>query len=278
MKIYISADIEGVTGVVRPEQTLLGGKDYSVARNLMVKEVNAAIEGAIEGGATEIVVCDAHSHQFNLLPELLHRKALLVSGNFKPVSSMLEGLDSSFTGVFLIGYHARAGVRSGVLNHTYYAKEIQNIKVNGIKVGELGINAALAGYYRVPICLVTGDEAVTEEAQALLNNVEAVAVKKSTGKYSAICLHPEVARNKIKTAAKKAVAEIQNKPVYNLSREINFEIGFSDTAMADMAELIPNVERIGDREIKIQSTDYLQVYKLFRACLYLAAAVHSIDY
>ena len=278
MKIFISADIENVSDIVRPEQVLLGGKDYSFGRTLMVKEVNAAIEGALAGGASEVVVCDAHSHQFNLLPELLHSKALLVSGNFKPVSSMLEGLDSGFAGVFLVGYHARAGFQKGVLNHTYFAKEVQHIKINGEKVGELGINAALAGYYRVPVCLVTGDQAVSEEAKALLPNAETVTVKKSVGKYSAICLHPEAAREQIKSAAQKAVAGIKTKSVFNLPQETYFEIDFSDTAMADMAELIPNVERIGEREVKFGGNDYLDTYKLFRACLYLASAAYNRDY
>lgn len=270
MKIYISADIEGICGVVHQEQSMFSGKDYTYARNLMTKEVNAAIEGAIEGGAEEIFVCDSHSHQFNLLPEFLHKKAMLITGNQKPHSSMLQSIDSSFNGVLFIGYHTRAGVKNGVLNHTSYAKEVQNVRFNGKLLGELGINAALAGYYNVPVCLVTGDNSTTEEARSILGNVETVAVKEGVGRYSAICVHPEIAREKIKKAAKKAVTKKDKKNLYNIPAPVTLEMDFPSSAMADMVELIPDIIRIGDREIKFITDDFLVAYKLFRAALLLA--------
>lgn len=278
MKIFISADIEGVSGIVRPEQTMLEGKDYTYARNLMIEEVNAAVEGAIEGGAKQVVVCDSHSHQFNLLPDRLHKKALLVTGNCKPVSSMLEGLDRSFNSIFFIGYHARVGSSKAVLSHTYFSKEVQNVRINGMEAGELGINAALAGYYGIPAGLVTGDNAVCEEAKAILDKVETVPVKESVGRYSAICVHPEVARERIRLASQKAVSNLNQKALYSLPKEIVFEIDFTDPAMADIVELIPDIERSGNRQIKIVGSDYLRIYKLFRACLYLASTVYNKYY
>jgi len=278
MKIFISADIEGVSGIVRPEQTMLEGKDYTYARNLMIEEVNAAVEGAIEGGAEQVVVCDAHSHQFNLLPDRLHKKALLVTGNFKPVSSMLEGLDRSFNSIFFIGYHARVGSSKAVLSHTYFSKEVQNVRINGMEAGELGINAALAGYYGIPAGLVTGDKAVCEEAKAILDQVETVPVKESFGRYSAICVHPEVARERIRLASQKAVSNLNQRALYSLPKEIVFEIDFTDPAMADVVELIPDFERSGNRQVKTVGSDYLRIYKLFRAGLYLASTVYNKYY
>lgn len=278
MKIYISADIEGVSGIVHPEQTMLDGKEYNHARNLMIKEVNAAIEGALAGGATRIVVGDSHSHQFNLLPEDMHPEALLVSGNQKPVSSMLEGLDESYDGLFLIGYHARAGISDGVLNHTYFPKEVRNARLNGTEVGELGINAALAGYYGVPVCLVTGDKAACEEAVSLLGDVKTVAVKESAGKYSALCLHPQTARRQIQEAAEKAVKNISSFKPFKPDNPATIEIDMGDSAMADAASLIPIVERIGDREIRFSGDNILDMHKLFRACLLLASTARNITY
>ena len=278
MKIYISADIEGICGVVNQEQTTLDGKDYAYARNLMVKEVNAAIEGAIEGGAKEIVVCDAHSHQFNMLPDLLHKSAFLVTGSPKPHSSMLERLDSSFDGVFFVGYHSRAGTQNGVFNHTYFAKEVQEVRLNGTVLGEIGINAALAGYYRVPVCLVTGDKVTIEEAESLLRNVKTAVVKEGIGRYAAMCVHPEIAREKIRASAKKAVIEIDSECFYRVSPPVTLEIEFSSSAMADMVQLIPRVTRMGDREINYIGDDFFEVYKLFRASLLLAHSAMDKSY
>lgn len=278
MKIYISADLEGISGVVHPEQTILGKRDYSHGRKMMIKEVNAAVEGALAGGAEVVLVGDAHGHQFSILPEELHPKALLVTGNQKPISSMLEGLDESFGGVFFIGYHARSGIRKGVLNHTYFPKEVQTVRLNGIDVGELGVNAALAGYYNAPVRLVTGDQAAVDEALELFGGVLTISTKEGLGRYSAICRHPQIVRHEIRQAAQKAVSKQYEGVIYRLDRPVHLEIHFSDSAMADAAALMPDVERLGDRGIAYSDPDYLKVYKLFRASLLLANTAYNIDY
>jgi D-amino peptidase len=278
MKVYISADIQGISGIVHPEQTLMGGKDYQQGRNLMIKEVNAAIEGALAGKEDEIVVRDAHANQFSILPEEIHPKALLVSGSNKPFSSMLEGIDETFACVFFIGYHARAGVRNGVLNHTYFAKEVQMVTLNGIEVGEIGINAALAGAYNVPVRLVTGDQAAVEEAEALLGNILTVSVKKGCGRYSAICRHPETVRDEIRKAAQQALASSNGNAPCLLEKPVRMELEFSDSAMADSAALMPHVERLDDRKIGYVDQDFRNVYKLFRAAVFLASTVCRTDY
>lgn len=278
MKIYISADIEGISGIVHPEQTLLGGKEYQRGRMLMVKEVNAAVEGALDGKADEIVVCDAHANQFSILPEELHPAALLVSGNNKPFSSMLEGIDESYDGVYFIGYHARAGVRSGVLNHTYFAKEVQTVALNGVEVGEIGINAALAGAYNVPVRLVTGDQAAVEEATALLGDIITVSAKVGCGRYSAVCRHPEVVRNQIRKSAREALTHSTEYAPYLLEKPVRLTLEFTDSAMADAAALMPHVERLGGRRIGYVDPDFKNVYKLFRAAVFLASTAYRTDY
>lgn len=278
MKIYISADIEGISGVVHPEQTLLSGKDYPMARQAMIREVNAAVEGAFAAGADVVVVGDAHSHQFNLLPEELDPRALLMSGNTKPVASMLEGLDGSFDGVFFIGYHGRAGVRNGVLNHTYFPKEAYRVRLNEVEVGEIGFNAALAGHYGVPVCLVTGDAAAVAEAEALIDGIAVVPVKEGFGKYCALCIHPTAAREKIRRAAETAVKRAAQCEPFVIPPPVALGIDFGDSAMADMATLIPGTERTADRSMRYVGDDVLSVYKVLRASLLLANAAHNPHY
>ena len=155
MKVFISADIEGVACVVSVEDGKLQGVEYERAREWMTGEVNAAVEGAFESGATEVVVADSHGHMRNIMAEKLHEDALLVRGSPRP-GTMMEGLDESFDAAFLIGYHAMAGTPKGVLAHTYLGSGIYAIRLNGITVGEPGFNTALAGHYNVPVALVSG--------------------------------------------------------------------------------------------------------------------------
>lgn len=165
MNVYISVDIEGVAGVIERDQILTsGGQAYEVGRRLMTAEANAAVEGAIAGGATRVVVNDSHGGMSNLIAGELHPAALLIQGRVKPWF-MVEGLDSSFDACSLVGYHAAAGVRDGVLNHAYHPYEV---RCNGIVFSETGLNAMVAGHLGVPIALVTGDDAAVRDAGRLL--------------------------------------------------------------------------------------------------------------
>jgi D-amino peptidase len=269
MKIFISADLEGTAGVVAWDQTNPSDKDYDAAVALMVAEVNAAIEGALEGGATEIVVCDSHHTMRNLRPDALHPAALLNSGGGKPLS-MMQGIDETFDAVFFTGYHAMVG-DSGVLNHTYWGSVVSAVRLAGKPVGEVGINAAVAGYYGVPVAMVTGDSALEAEAKALLGDIEAVVVKQPTGRFSATSVHPTVARQRIREGAKRAVTRIAEMEPFTLDPPVTLDLGAFHSSQTDRMALIPGVERTSARTIRYTSEDYITVFQCFLAACILGA-------
>lgn len=180
MKIYISADIEGISGIVAINQVIPGERDYQRSRELMTNEVNAVIEGAIEIGATEIVVNDLHGAGTNILIESLNNNAQLITGSSRK-GAMLEGLDSSFDAVIFIGYHSRMNV-SGVLSHSFHGGVISNININGKDVGEFYMNACVAGHFNVPVVLVSGDDTLEKEVKEVKAAIETVVVKTSYGR------------------------------------------------------------------------------------------------
>ena len=185
LKVFISADMEGIAGVVNSDQTSSSGNDYNLARRWMTEEVNAAIRGALEAGATEIVVNDSHGSMRNIIVSELSPAARLITGSPKPLS-MMQGIDDSFDAVIFIGYHAHAGTKDGVLDHTYSGSRIASIRVNGMELGETGLNALIAGWYGVPVVLVAGDSTVCSQAQEKLGKeLEVAPVKEAVGRYSA---------------------------------------------------------------------------------------------
>ena len=187
MKIYISYDMEGLTGVHHSDHVAAGRTEYSVFQRIGMEELNAAIEVAFEEGATSVVVNENHWTMKNILIEDIYPKAEYISGWNKRNLAM-AGLDSSFDAAFLIGYHAMAGTEKGVLSHTLLGRQIHNVWLNGERVGEIAMSSALAGHYDVPIALVTGDRATTNEAQELLKNVEAGTVFKKATPVDWVCL------------------------------------------------------------------------------------------
>ncbi|MFQ6086761.1 MAG: M55 family metallopeptidase [Candidatus Bathyarchaeia archaeon] len=270
MKVFISADLEGVACVVHGEHVLRDGREHDRARKLMTAEVNAAVEGALEAGAQEIVVNDSHGTMRNIIPEELHEKAELVTGSPKPLS-MMQGIDDSFNSVFFIGYHAMPSSFPAVMGHTYYSRVVYNLRINGKTMGETGVNAALAGYYKVPVVLVTGDKAVTAEARELLGNVETVTVKEAVGRYAAKCLSPAEARRRIRKAAAKSLSRISEIKPLKIEPPTTFEVEFIHAGMTEMALLVPGVEKKGVRTVSFTFDDLLKAFKAFRAVLALAS-------
>ena len=269
MKVYISCDMEGVSGVVAGPQTRMGEKEYERARKLMTAEVNAAIKGAIAGGATEIVVNDSHGSMRNILIEELNPAAQLITGSPKPLS-MMQGIDETFDAAFFVGYHAQAGTAYSVLDHTY-SGIVYQVSLNGRPLGETGLNAALAGCFGVPVVLLTGDRDLVREGKALLGEaLEGVAVKESYGRYAAKCLPPGEACARIRAAAQRAVRATL--PPFVVEPPITLTVDFTSSAHADMAELIPDSRRMGGRQMQYSHADYLTVYKVWRAMLVLAQA------
>lgn len=272
LKVFISVDLEGISGVVHSEHTSRAGREHDYARKLMTSEVNAAIEGALSVGADEIIVNDSHGTMRNILIDQLNPKAKLLTGSPK-ILSMMQGIDSTFDAVFFIGYHAKSGTKIGVLDHTISSKVVSDIIINGVSVGEVGINAGIAGYFGVPVVLVTGDNSVVSEARSLLGDIELVVVKEAVGRYAALCLHPDVVYGRIREAARRALKRLSDFKPFTFSSPVNVEVMFVNSGMAEMAELIPNVKRVDGRKVSFTHEDFLTAFKILRAIIYLASTV-----
>lgn len=197
LKIYISADMEGVVGVVSGDQLGPSGFEYQRFRTFMTEEVNTAIEAAFEAGATEIVVSDSHGNGENLLLEQLPDNVVVVRSWPRPLS-MMEGIDASFDGAIFLGYHTSTTNTQGVRAHTLSSASLTAVRLNGVPMAEAGINAAIAGHFGVPIIMVSGDDAIIAETQALLGDVEGAVVKWALGFHSAKTLMPEAANRVIR--------------------------------------------------------------------------------
>ena len=268
--IYISVDMEGVAGVVHEEQTnpfdARFATEYQRSCRLMTTEANAAIEGALRAGAGRIVVNDSHWHMRNIIAEALHPAAELSSGSPKPWS-MVHGIDDGFDALFLVGYHARAGTASAGIDHTY-TDVIHAVRLNGVAVGEVGLNGALAAEYGVPVTLVTGDRAVCREAVELLGTIETVAVKESLGRQAARSMHPTRACQLISEAAERATSL---RPIpRRVDAPVTIDVDFVKTHHADMAELVPASVRTADRTVSFTHPQYQQVFRAWRAMYNLA--------
>ena len=263
LKVFISVDMEGVSGVVDSDQTSATGQDYERFRKLMTAEANAAIDGAREAGATHILVNDSHGTHRNLLIEELHAPAELISNNIKPMG-MMAGLDASYAAAIFIGYHAKAGSAEGVLAHTGNGRTIADLRINGRSVGEGGMNIHAAGTLGVPVVLVSGDQAAIAELRELVPNIEGVQVKEAIGTAAARSLRPEEAVRLIREGTARAIrrrGEIKPVPA---SLPVRFEVSFTDPSLALMAEQIPTVERTGSHTVAFVADDYLKGYRFVR--------------
>jgi D-amino peptidase len=268
MKIYISTDIEGTSGIVDWDQVIGDGPDYQYGRGLLMDEVNAAIDGAMEGGATEFVVNDSHAAMRNLLPRELHGRASLITGRFKPLY-MMQGLDASADGVFLIGYHGSIGADPAILSHSYNPRTIWETRLDGEIVGESGLNALVAAYLDKPIALISGDEATAQEAERIAATGERVVVKQSVSRFAAYNLHPDEACERIRAAAKRAVERLDNMHAPRFASPTELEITFLTADMAGMAAWISGVRRKGTRTVVLEDANPLNLYQRFVTIIYL---------
>lgn len=241
-RVYISADLEGVAGIVHGEHTRRDGREHEAARKLMTGEVSAAVEGALAGGAGQVIVNDSHGSKRNIIPEELHKEALLITGDPK-LYSMMDGIQDreGYHSVMFVGYHAAMG-QHGVLSHTYISSVVREVRVNGRIMGETGINALVAGHFGVPVTLVTGDRQVCDEAASLLPGVVTAAVKDARGRYAACGMHPQAARNLIREQARRAM-EVDLQPL-RLDPPLRMELSFLNSGQAEAASLLPGVDYI----------------------------------
>jgi D-amino peptidase len=267
VRVFVLSDLEGVSGIVKNRQTSGGAPLYDEARRLYTEEINAAVRGAKAAGATEIVVMDCHGageeFSFNsLVPDLLDPDCDFVVQ--QEWTEYTEYLESGVDAALLVGMHARAGTRDGVLNHTVSGQQWQNLWFNHTLVGETGINAALCGTWGCPVLLVTGDDAVCREARALLGDgLRTVAVKRGLAAQSARQVAPQRARRMIEEGAREALADLHAVAPYDPGRPCEIRVEYKITAAADEVRYRHGVERIDDRTIVSRADDWWAAWRQF---------------
>lgn len=261
LKVFISVDMEGITGVVTSEECSRTGQDYSYFRKIMTLESNAAIEGALAAGATEIWVRDSHGSARNIIPDLLNEKAILVRDWSGGPKGMMDGIDETFDAVIFIGYHARAGTPDAIIEHTS-SGIVTDMAVNGISLPEAGYNGLTAGHYNVPVVFLAGDRAICEQAKKLFGQIETVAVKDAIG-GAAVSLHPNVSHAKIRTGVQKALENLKNYKPFTLDPPYTLVLKLKTETQVYNGAFYPGAERTGDWELTYKSDSIMDIIKAF---------------
>jgi len=272
VRVFLSSDIEGCAGISDWDQVRIGAPEFALGRELLAGEVNAAIDGAVAAGAEHVLVNDAHSTMHNLHPGQLHHGASYLSGAHKPLS-MMEGLDSSFDAVFMVAYHGSIGAERAVLSHTYNPRAIWEVRLGDVPVGESALNALVALHHKVPVVLITGDQATAQEARPFLPEVETVVVKRSITRFAAESLHPERARALIRDGARTALQAAGRVPVPSIALPATLQITFLTADMAEMATWIRDVERADARTVTVTSEHPLALYRTFTTIVALTRSI-----
>ena len=256
-KVYISADMEGVAGVVTADQLGPPGFEYERFRGFMTDEVLAAIEGARAAGATEFLVSDSHGNGENLLIERFPKDVQIVRSWPRPLA-MMQGIDGTFEAALFVGYHASTTNPEGVRAHTMSSAHLADLRLNGVSMPEAGLNAAIAGHYGVPVAMISGDDAIVKEAQALLGPIGGAVVKWNYGFHSARTLTPAAACDVIREAARRAIAEPRRKP-YVVTTPVTLDLRFKNYRPAEVLAYLPIVERTDAHAIRFRGKDVLEV-------------------
>ena len=273
--VYISVDMEGIWGIVHGNQTSSDSPEYGQARKWMAEDVNAVIAGLFEAGAAEVVVNDSHGSMRNIIADALDPRASLISGTPKPLS-MMQGIDGTFDACVFVGYHARAGTVAAILDHTISGGVVRAIRVNGQEMPELGLNAAIAGYFNVPVIMLSGDTETCGQAKSILGDaLITVAVKEAQGRYAAKSLPLEEARKRLREGAKEALQKKGQAVVFRLKAPFKFELEVNTSAQAELPSLIYLVKRTNPRTVEFSSDDYLVGFRLLRAAIALAGISYN---
>ena len=267
-KVFVSADMEGVAGIVAMDQLGPPGIDYEWARHLMTAEVNTAIAAAFDAGATEVLVNDGHGSHTNLKADEMDQRASLVTGTPAPLG-MAEGMDSTFGAVVCVGFHARASTEGAVIDHTYTGT-ITDMTLNGVSVGEYGMSAAVAGYYGVPVVFISGDSAVAEQARSYVPGIETVITKEAITRYAARTISPQASRAAIAAGVRKALARRNEIRPVRVTTPITLGAEFTNTGFADNVAMIPGSHRTGPRTVTYVARDMLEAYRVSRLMMLLA--------
>jgi D-amino peptidase len=271
MKILIATDMEGITGVTTWDHVTPGHAEYARFRKQMTEDVNAAIRGASDAGAEEVIVADGHWNGSNILIEELDPRARLNTGSPSPFS-MMQGIDESIDGVMFVGYHARNGSPNAILDHTWSSRTVANVWLNDLLTGEYGLNAAVAGHFGVPVIMVSGDQTACAQVTELLGDVETAVVKQATSRFAGDCFAPDVTREMICISAERAVQRLAQGNVpepFILDTPITVTVEFFTSDMADRATRIPFTKREGTR-VSLTAPEMDSVYNGFRAMVMLA--------
>ncbi len=267
MKLLIAVDMEGITGVVNWDHVTPSHPEYQRFRHLMTADVNAAISGAADAGADEIVVSDGHWSGANLLIEELDPRARLNCGSPAPFS-MVQGANDGIDAAFLIGYHAHIGSQNAILDHTWSSTAVANVWLNDRIVGEIGLNAAVCGAFDAPVLLVSGDQTATAEARDWLGEIETAVVKQASGRFAAECLPPAVSQKLIRESAARALRRYlkgQAPAPLKVELPVTVTVEFTYSNMADLASILPGAARLDARRVAYTAADMPAAYRGFRA-------------
>jgi D-amino peptidase len=262
LKVYISADMEGITGVVSVDQLSPTSFEYNQARQWMTAEVLAAIQGAREAGATEFVVSDSHGNGESLLIDKFPADVpITIVRSFPRPLGMMEGIDSTFGAVIFIGYHAATTSTTGVRAHTMSSALLTRIALNGVSQSEAGINAAIAAQYGVPVVMITGDDAIVSETKQRLGNLEGVVVKRAIGFHSAATLTPEVGQGRIRQQAKIAVMRRAEMKAYTMTKPLSVDVSFKNYRPVELLGYLPNIQRVDAHTVRFVGRDMVEISK-----------------
>ncbi|HEY8168104.1 MAG TPA: M55 family metallopeptidase [Candidatus Limnocylindrales bacterium] len=277
MRVYLSVDMEGIAGISHPDPTARADRGYPAAVELMIGEANAAVAGALAGGATEVVINDSHGGMYNLTPEKVHPAARLVQGQ-KPYSMVEAAADGGFGVALFVGYHARAGHPRGTIAHTYSGAPTLTT-LAGRPVGEYGINGIYLGALGVPVGMVAGDDALAEEVAEWLLWAERVVVKRAISGHAADSVHPSHARELVEAGARRAVERAVagggDLAALTLATPIALGIDFAVPAQADVVAVMPGMRREGDRGVVYQASDGVDAFRAFVCAVRLAGLVED---
>jgi D-amino peptidase len=272
LKVYVSVDMEGISGVVSSEQTNPESREYAAARKWMAEDVNAVVAGLLAAGATQIVVNDSHGSMRNISPDDLRPEAELISGSPKALS-MMAGIDATFDACVFVGYHAEAGTASAILDHTISGATVSQIKVNGIEMPELGLNAAIAGTFGVPVIMLSGDAAACRQAKSLLgDSLVTVPVKEALSRTAARLLPLPEARRRLQDAAREALGKRAQVKPYRLDPPYRISVAFLTSAQAEPGAMLPMVTRRDARTLEFTAQEFNEAFGILRTLIALAAA------
>ncbi len=278
MNIFISFDLEGISGVSSWREMKKDSPHFNLIKKLATADVNATIRGIRKASQDigEILVCDSHAMGENLLIDELEKGAHLIKGSPRNYY-MMEGLNKNFDVVFFIGYHTMVGTKSGLMDHSYSSSSIYNIKINRLDVGETEINAAIAGYYGVPVGLVTGDDLLIKEVKKFLGNRTMTVITKSCiSRFAAKCRHPIEVQEEIEAKAAKALKIAKTLKPFTFRKPIYGEIDVINSLIGDVIEKIPGLKRVTARKFICKTENILEFYRLLMLICDLAAYANTV--